>query len=160
MANLQSEKETVSAQLNQERQERRELLQNMESIRAQHSEANRREESQRAQETSDLRQALRCLREEAEVKTVGQERAREEAVDLKYRLKEAELRAQHAQEARTKLEAEVGDLRRKTEAQTLRLAQSDKLAELAQLELRQTKEALVLQADSAAELRERMAASG
>ena len=107
-----------------------------------------------------MRQALRCLREEAEVKTVGQERAREEAVDLKYRLKEAELRAQHAQEARTKLEAEVGDLRRKTEAQTLRLAQSDKLAELAQLELRQTKEALVLQADSAAELRERMAASG
>ena len=51
-------------------------------------------------------------------------------------------------------------MRRKTEAQTLRLAQSDKLAELAQLELRRTKEALVLQADSAAELRERMAASG
>ena len=79
-----------------ERKEKQEMLQSMESQRHETRESFKREEGKLFQEVSSLRGTHKEIKEELGQKSMECERAKEQSIELKFQLKEATMRAQHA----------------------------------------------------------------
>ncbi len=94
----------------------------MEATQSQSQEVHRRDEEKRVYELTETKHQLRQLKEELSQKAGLYERAKEEAIELKFQLKEANMRGQHATESLQKAESELGELRRKHDTMVLRVS--------------------------------------